>query len=154
MASCPAADVILCRCENNTLMHTDFSTLYPRSGLYSLGRVLFNVSHLSTSLGRHFWEMFVYNEDLKCERKISRSNYIYYLSFRTVNSTSGLSVAIHRHYNGVTYSVHIWRIQRWVRRFILRQRALAVMMGQHARLGAGSCLADVPADVLREVAML
>ena len=52
------------------------------------------------------------------------------------------------------YTVHLWRLQRAVRAFLRRrmeQRALAVAMGVHARLGRSSAMADLPADVLGEI---
>jgi len=155
LPSCPAFDVIFCRCGNNALMHTEYSTFYPQSGLYRIEYMLFNVRHLSSSLGKHFWEMMIFNVDWMCERTISRSvsKHQYYLTFNTRDSTS-MTVPLPCHINGVSYTGHVRRIQRWVRRFIRRRRVLAVMMGSHTRLGMESCLADVPADVLSEIAML
>jgi hypothetical protein len=48
--------------------------------------------------------------------------------------------------------IHVWRIQRVVRLFLRKkyeQRALALAMGQHARLGGELCAyACLPADLL------
>ena len=54
--------------------------------------------------------------------------------------------------NNIYPAFHVWRIQRVVRLFLRKQseqRALALAMGQHARLGGELCAyACLPADLL------
>ena len=57
--------------------------------------------------------------------------------------------------NGVLPFIYMWRIQRLFRRKLAERRVLAVMMGTHWRLGAGSALGCLPVDVVaREIGAL
>ena len=52
---------------------------------------------------------------------------------------------------GVFPAVRVWRVQRAIRCFLrwrYEQRALAMAMGLHARLGQGCVFACLPSDVL------
>ena len=65
----------------------------------------------------------------------------------------GWSFPVTAFLNGGTPIVHVWRMQRAVRRWLRRkweERALAVMMVSHVRLGALSDLALLPSDVIHQ----
>ena len=79
---------------------------------------------------------------------------IVYLSVVLVHDeTAGMMVPMLSTVGEITPIVHVWRIQRAARRYIrrrLEERALAVAMSAHQRLGADSgLLAEIPCDIFR-----
>lgn len=161
MPWCMHRDVGFCCCSQ--LPYIVFgrdATYYPASGLLRVETQLFHMT--STRPGRHAVHLLV-----KAAGSSSFSLHapgVYnrvFMRFRysVTQSRGGMFVEIpYRLTFGVEYLherasllVHLRRLQRLAKRYVHRKwqaRALAVMMASHARLGAGSVLEGLHADVL------
>ena len=138
-------------------MHADDVSFYPKAGLFRQGRRLYNVRHLK--LPDRYWCGYIERgARIMCTVTIGGP-------FETpVNGDSLWSVLKVDHtfewpsymhlrptITGVYPAIHVWRIQRAIRRFLrwrFEWRALATVMGLHARLGQECVFACLPADVL------
>ena len=154
---CPKSDVTLCRCRANPfeLMHSADASYYPKAGCFRVNNILFNARHMDGRVGKHLWEVFIHNPIGFSKRYVYSwpGHRVYYASLCIIDGT-GVSIPIEPTISGIAPSVHIRRIQRAMRCFLRRgfeERALALMMGLHRRLGAGGCLSEMPADVLCKV---
>ena len=80
------------------------------------------------------------------------------INVRVQDETVGIMVPMLSTVGEITPIVHVCRIQRAARRYIRRrveERALAVAMSAHPRLGANSgLLADIPCDIFRLIVNL
>ena len=133
-----------------------------------MGRTLFNARDLGYQ-GYHFWEHLIKKVDLasSIERYsgIHTHHYHGYLaSFSVPNqfeNGSGLGwLCVIMHLKAtmchVSPAVHVWRIQRMVRRFLQRryeERVTAMLMGSNARLGKNSCLDGLPSEIFQSIAI-
>ena len=157
--ACPACDVTLCRCTDRGMgmLHSVDASLYPTAGLFRVGRTLYNGREFST-FGRHTWEVFISNAAGVSRRYVyCWTHYHLYGAFLQLQGGLGVSFAFTPTVNDMLPSVSVRRIHGVMRRFLRRKwegRALAVMMGLHGRLGSGSCVAEVPADMLCKILAL
>lgn len=154
MRACPQTDVVHCLCGQAEMMHGNNASYYPSLGFFSTGRRLLHVA--SCRFGGHFWHAVIstpsrFSNMTVASDKILR---VYHLIL-DFDMDGGRGVAYSRiphTLRAATPIVHLWRIQRAVRRFLadrFQRRALALMMAFHARLGAGSLLAALPEDLIR-----
>ena len=133
------------------MMHNGDVSFYPKAGMFRLGRSLCNARN--NQYDDRFWRELATSSPLLAFR---RGRYIHYRLLKIVHAP-GLeaSVIITPTIGAITPVVHVWRIQRAVRRFLklrLEQKAFAVTMCYHKRLGSGSCaIACLPPDVLHDV---
>ena len=157
---CPSSDVTLCRCKTDSseIIQSADSSYYPKSGCFRVGGVLYNARDFYNRTGLHLLKIMVYNPINVSKRYIYSwpGHRLYYISLRLTDGT-GASFPMMPTINGVFPSAHIRRIQRAMRSFLQRKwtrSALPVMMASQPRLGAGSCLAEMPADLIRLVLKL
>ena len=149
---CRASDPLRCECPfNGVLVNTDHMTaLYPKSGTFKVGRALYSARQF-TRLGRHFWEIFVYGQESQPKVKAMPAYGNYVVSAWMQHM--GMAFIIDPTVLGVRPVVHVWRIQRALRKGWLarrrEQRTLALMMAWHPRLGSSSLLPCLPYDLLR-----
>ena len=155
--ACPATDHTFCRCIIDRMIHHNNSSYYPKAGFFRDGRTLYDVRVYV--LGWHFWHTLVH---LPPGFSLSKYTYatekMYYLTLRFEgqgNARSGVMLMANPTLRGVSPVVHIWRIQKAVREYLRRkkfeQRALAVMMGVHIRMGILCPFAGLPVDVVRVI---
>jgi hypothetical protein len=154
MDGCPTAYFGDCQCSNAGVVMAHFgdASHYPRSGFFRKGRRLFCVQKTPALVGRHFWATLL-RSDVDNFGTVSNM-YLLFMRYRppAPEPSHGWAFPITAFLNGATPIVHVWRIQRAVRQWLRRkweERALAVMMMSHVRLGALSGLALVPSDVIR-----
>jgi len=142
MKKCPAPHILQCRCTISAMLHSAYMSFYPRSGLLAYGQLmLFNVRHLD-GLGLHFWETVIRNA-----YKVSEEDVKYLRGCITLYPPPSPDKKKKKAVLSNIESVR--RIQRGVRCFLRRRRLLALMMGaHHPRLGSGSCLAEMPVDLV------
>jgi hypothetical protein len=157
---CPSLDIAMCKCtqDPSRMIHGTDATLYPKAGCFRVGRSLYNTRLFYNSFGRHFWDLFIGNPAGICRRTVYlySKHSIYYAALAIVqdggvNRRVAVCFPIDPTIGGVMPVVSVWRIQRAVRGFLrhkFNQRALAVMMGLHSRLGCQCSLSCLPADVV------
>ena len=157
---CPSFDITLCRCsiDPSDMMQSANATYYPKSGCFRMGGSLYNARDFYNRTGRHFLKSLIYNPVNVSRRSICSwpGHRLYYVSLCLADG-NGVSFPILPTINGIFPSVQIRRIQRAMRSFLQRKwtrSALPVMMALQPRLGAGSCLAEMPADLIRLVLKL
>ena len=138
------------------MIHAGDVTYYPKAGMFKHGRMFCSARHRGYDVG--FWREFfmlspqmtirtgvyVYNEDIPTWKKLKAVQAPGDPSYIPVCQTIG----------GITPVVHVWRIQRAVRRFLqsrFEQRTQALAMCFHERLGSASALACLTPDVLYDV---
>ena len=156
MDGCPAVYFGDCQCSNVGVVMAHFgdASLYTQCGFFRKGRRLFCVQKTSALVGRHFWATLLrsdvdnFGADSECKM------FFLFMRYRppAPEPSRCWAFPIPAFLHGVTPIVHVWRMQRAVRRWLRRkweERALAVMMVSHVRLGALSGLALVPSDVIR-----
>ena len=151
--ACPASDIGLCKCKLNLkMLHHDAFSFYPKAMCFRVGRQLYSVRRLA--VGKHFWEVFLSNQTNLTRTSVQR---IGEDSLRTLYSTikqdeyvRTVVMTVKLSMYGLPPVMHIWSIQRQMRRF-LQHRKVAVMMALHARLGVHSLLACLPEDVIMEI---
>jgi hypothetical protein len=129
------------------MIHNKNVSYYPKAGMFREGRKMYSVRHFGLS-------------DAMWYEMMARSPEILYIENRGGN---GVWITLLRYYYGSDWIgyvqfqniypvIHVWRVQRAVRLFLRKQyeqRALALAMGQHARLGGELCAyACLPADLL------
>ena len=162
MPWCMHRDISFCCCGQ--LPHIVFgrdATYYPKCKLLRVKNQLFCMR--STVIGRHAMQRLV--------SSVGSSSFFMYISsvynnriylsftYSVMLSSGGISMEIpSRNTCGVEYLcsglnmlVHVRRVQRAAKRYMLKkrqERALALMMASHARLGAGSLLEGLHVDVL------
>lgn len=165
---CSCQDIAFCTCPH--LEHMVFSqnaTYYPVSKLLRIDGQLFSMH--STRIGRHSLSMLVQALSTSFSYMLADGviNRLY-LSFRystTRSNAGGLVVEIPSRFTcgvdylhgGVIILVHVRRVQRAARQYLRRkweERALAVMMATHARLGLGSSLESLHSDVLATISAM
>ena len=149
--ACPTTDHTFCRCITDRMIHHNNSSYYPKAGFFRDGRTLFDVRVYAFTLV-HLPPGFSLSKYTYATEKM------YYLTLRFEGQGSGRSGAMlmaSPTFRGVSPVVHIWRIQKAVREYLRRknfeQRALAVMMGVHIRLGISCPFAALPVDVVRVI---
>jgi hypothetical protein len=151
-----------CRCDIKTPAMTDGegTTYYPKAGCLRFHRRLYNVRSFCDCFGKHFWEMLVSKRGDGGDITIlpwARHRIVYLAIVRVDDGTAGMMVPMLSTVGKITPIVHVWRIQRAARRYIrrrLEERALAVAMSVHRRLGADSgLLAEIPCDIFRLILM-
>ena len=154
MSRCAFDNVLHCICRQNDKMHGPDASYYPKLGFFRFGRRIYNVA--SCRFGGHFWHAVV-NTPAHFSGvtvAVDRVLVLYHLLI-DFEAGDGRGVAYSRIppvLRGVTPIVHLWRIQRAVRRFLARRfqaRSLALMMALHDRLGALSLIGTLPEDVIR-----
>lgn len=140
------------------MFHTQDASFYPKSALFRQGRSLYNWRHLGVS--ESFWNKTL--DKCKNDVRIQINIYIddinrdWFLSILKFSFANGLEG---RFYLGPRFNVvfpmfFIWKIQRAMRRFLRKrfeERAVAVMMCLHSRLGQVSELACLHEDTLQSV---
>ena len=157
---CPASDITMCMCEvgqpGMMMMHgineNRATTFYPKAGCFRLGRNLYSLMRpdFHGCMGKHFWEMFIENPGNAC-----RSGVFALRMFGSECSHSAY-MRLGRLYMSFPvqpcFALHIWRIQRAIREFLVRRREsrrLALAMGLHPRLGCQCALmALLPLDLV------
>ena len=159
MDGCPMEYFGDCQCSNVGVVMAHFgdASQYPQCGFFRKGRRLFCVQKTPAWVrGRHFWATLLRSDVDNfgpCFHVIMPNVYLLFMTYRppAPEPSHGWSFPVTAFLNGGTPIVHVWRIQRAVRQWLRRkweERALAVMMVSHARLGALSGLALVPSDVI------
>ena len=150
MEACHASDPLRCECPFADGMMERANTgtaFYPKSGTFRVGRGLFSARH-HTRLGRHFWEIFVYGQESQPKVKAMPEyrNYVVSVWMQHMGMAFIIDATV---LSGVRPMVYVWRIQRAARRKRREERALAVMMAWHPRLGQASpLLLSLPYDLL------
>ena len=152
---CPAEDIGLCRCKQGLeMLHHEDASYYPKAGCFRIGRKLYNARWIGA--GRHYWKQFILTPNwvVKSSFKVGvqhqfRFHGIIVSGAKTLNVIMPVKAML---YN-LPPVMHIWRIQRQIRRFLahklnLNNRLVAVMMALHPLLGCQSPLC-LPEDVLR-----
>lgn len=138
------------------MIHALDATFYTQCMLVRVGKQLFDFRGLDYT-GEDFWTDFVLaKEGGKYPTRIhvwpshDSDNLLALASIRDCDDD--VTVFLKPTLNGVLPFIYVWRIQRLFRRKLAERRALAVMMGTHWRLGAGSALGCLPVDVVaREI---
>ena len=130
------------------MMHAGDVSFYPKAGMFRLGRSLCSARN-NNKFDDRFWRKLATSSPFLAFR---HGRYIQYRLLKTVHAL-GLeaSVIITPTIGVVTPVVHVWRIQRAVRRFLklrLEQKAFALTMCYHGRLGSKCAIACLPPDVL------
>jgi hypothetical protein len=137
------------------MMHNGDVSLYPKAGLFRLGRTLYNVRNVSISDSQWYgfllggpkivWTMpswSVVPVDGDCVWILLR---VYF-----AQNEPGI-IHLRPTIKGVFPAIHVWRIQRVIRRFLRRcfeRRALAMVMGLHERLGQECVFASLSEDLV------
>lgn len=161
MPWCMHRDIGFCCCPPPAHMVFGLNaTYYPTCKLLRVENQLFCMR--PTRIGRHALQMLVHaaNSSFFCA-PLHTSYKRVFLGFQYsvtlpvggtfVEIPSRFTYAVGYLHNEVLLVVHVRRAQRAIRRYLRRkweERALAVMMASHARLGAGSALEGLQADVL------
>jgi hypothetical protein len=130
------------------MMHSETASVYPKAGCLRIGRSLYSIRGLYTAVGKHLWGRLICNDAQPHTQRYFMNNQLY-VGF---NMGEGMCRCLKMDTTiaGVTPVVHVWRIQRAIRRTVQQraeERALALSMGLHARLGSHSQMAELPADV-------
>ena len=115
-----------------------------------VGRGLYSARQFPR-LGRHFWDIFVHDQDLVPKVKPMPMYCSYVVNVWVRQGNLGLAIIIHYALQGVRPIVHVWRIQRGLRTALCkrrRERALALMMAWHSRLGSDSLIQCLPNDLV------
>ena len=146
---------VLDRRAESGMHHAGDMSVYPRSGLLRHGSRLYSWRHLALSTG--FWRDFIE----MCPELVLHKRRIdvdpvdrdYFWTIFRIDPVPGLARMVHVSptWKGVFPVVYVWRIQRAVKGFLRRrheERALALAMCWHARLGAGSIMACLGEDIL------
>ena len=148
---CTVDDVTLCRCNLNPseIIHGADASFYPKAGCFRMGKILYSARSCYSWFGRHMWEILIHNPGGV------RQSCVYH-SYHSINVRVGTGISFYfmPTINGLLPSVHIRRIQRAMRMFLQRkfeQRALAMTMGLHGRLGVTSCLSGLPEDIVARI---
>ena len=139
------------------MIHAGNTSYYPKAGMFREGRGMYSV--FPRTLPDSNWRLYV---ERGARVLISRNEFIpvdgdsIWTIVRTSYSDGWPTLQhVRPTLRGIYLAIHIWRIQRAMRRFLrwkFEQRALALAMGQHARLGGQLCAyACLPADLLRHV---
>jgi hypothetical protein len=146
-----------CQCSNVGvgIAHFGDASYYPQSGFFRNGRRLFCVQNALKSVGRHFWAMLLRSDIDNFGRESKYNMYLLFMRYRppAPEPSHGWAFPITAFLNGATPIVHLWRIQRAVRRWLTRRwegRSLALMMSSDLRLGGASGLALLPPDLVRQ----
>jgi hypothetical protein len=138
------------------MIHAGNTSYYPKAGMFREGRRMYSVPTLPYS----DWRLYVERGARVLVTRISGGPAETRDSMWTLVRTSysdGWPAIQHVRptLQGIFPAIHVWRIQRVVRLFLRKQyeqRALALAMGLHARLGGQLCAyACLPADLLRHV---
>ena len=154
MSTCTVDVVTLCCCNLNPseIIHGADASFYPKAGCFRMGKILYSARSVYGWFGRHMWEIIINNPgDV---RQICVYRYHHLINVRV---GSGISFYFMPTINGLLPSVHIRRIQRAMRMFLQRkfeQRALAMTMGLHGRLGVTSWLSGLPEDIVAKILAL
>ena len=139
------------------MIHGDGVSYYPKSGMIRLGRMLFEFRRYKVS-DRYWREFIEMSPTITCV--CGRQDSLPFMGHDVFWKTCKIS-----YISGTTGTLHvrpssrtaipvtlIWRAQRAVKRFLKRrfeQRALALCMSHHTRLGSGACtMACLPPDIL------
>lgn len=154
MDGCPHANVLHCLCRQARMMHGPTASYYPELGFFRVDRCLFHVA--SCRFGGHFWHAVVNIPSSFSGLVVAPDKvlllYHLILDFEVEDGRGVAYCRIPHVLRGATPMVHLWRIQRAVRKFLARRfqtRALALMMAFHDRLGVDSLLNTLPEDLLR-----
>ena len=160
MDGCPTVYFGDCQCSNVgvVMAHIGDASLYAQCGFFRKGRRLFCVQKTPAWLGRHFWATLLRSDVDNfgpCLHVTMSTMYLLFMRYRppAPEPSRCWAFPIPAFLHGVTPIVHVWRIQRAVRQWLRRkweERALAVMMVSHVRLGALSGLALLPSDVIHQ----
>ena len=142
-----------CLCPNSpTFMRSHDATFYAKAGCFRIGRSLYSArSYGYTS--RHFWQSFIHLPSGHRRRiSVMPRGFVLYFDI----SISELSVLKHVErpfINGVLPMIHVWRVQRAIKRFLREKlaRRVAFMMSAHPRLGSSSTLACIPPELLHKI---
>ena len=154
--SCNADWACRCNAHGMDMVHAGELSYYPKAGMLRKGRMLYCVRVRILDFGWCFWRDLVMMpptvvsfRDVQSDP--NRHRYTWTLHFLRHYPFDGLSLHVDFTFKGKTPVVHIWRIQRAMRRFLRRrfeQRSLAVLMGSHERLGCGCVFADLSHDLI------
>ena len=154
---CPVDDVTLCRCNLNAseMIHGADASLYPKAGCFRVGKILYSAREFYNVFGRHMWEMFIHNPAGVSQRRVYLLGRfgLYSVKFILISGT-GISLFCTSTIHGLLPSVHIRRIQRAIRAFLrlkFEQRALAMAMGLHERLGERAGVSGLPVDIVAKI---
>ena len=155
---CPVDDdVTLCRCNLNAseMIHGTDASLYPKAGCFRVGKILYSAREFYNAFGRHMWEMFIHNPAGVSQRRVYRLGRLGLYSVKLlVRSGTVIAFFSTPTVNGLLPSVHIRRIQLAIRAFLrwkFEQRALAMAMGLHERLGDRTCIGGLPAEIVEKI---
>ena len=131
------------------MIHAGDVTYYPEAGMFRLGRSFCKAQN-NNKYDDLFWREFVTSSPLMTYR---RGRYVHYRLLKTAHTPDLKAlVFVTPTVGAITPVVHVWRIQRAVRRFLQtrfeQQRTLALAMCYHKRLGSESAIACLPEDIL------
>lgn len=133
-----------CECRHadryRQMTHTAIASYYPKSGLFRYKNQLLDTIR-TDGPGWHFWHAFAHHPPGVRSVECKAVNTQYLLSMRVDGRQHGIGVFLKR----------VWPmrpIQRLIRRFLARRRALACAMAMHSRLGEDSGLTCLPGDLV------
>lgn len=174
VARCPFKhDVTRCMCfvRQMEIAHHGNVTYYPHAGWLRVGRRLFRLKYIGRH-GQHFWDWLVRLPAVTGVVKTRKLPNACFISCNTTQIQDFNELTLWGGVDFLTFSgcpwlsisnlgdnlrspiVLIWRIQRAIRRFLKRrfeERALAWMMGSHARLCGTAGMTDIPEDISRMI---
>ena len=133
------------------MMHNGGVSFYPKAGMFRHGRMFCSARH--RRYDDSFWREFVVLSPKITTQYMAYLDGEVYRLLKIVH-VPGLKafISITPDICTITPVVHVWRIQRAIRRFLKRrfeQRALALCMCYHARLGSGAgTMTCLPPDIL------
>lgn len=164
MPWCMYNDISFCTCPpHEHIIFSPDATFYPKSRLLRVGNQLFIMR--SEFIGRHAISTLVHALNSSFSYMLVGGVYNrIYIGFQysmtrkingmVVNIPSRFTCGLEYLHHGVVLTVHVRRVQRAIRSFLRRkweERAVAVMMASHKRLGLGSALGSLHSDVLPSV---
>ena len=136
------------------LTHAD-TRFYPKAGCFSYGRQLYSVRRIGA--GKHFWEALISNKTGVIHSHLRHSGKdrlrTLYCTIKHEEGVRDIIMTVKLNMYGLPPIMHIWGIQRQMRRFLqhrFEKRSVAVLMALHARLGCNSLLGCLPEDVIVE----
>jgi hypothetical protein len=150
-------EMVGCRCKRKDLIVKAHGAYYPCMGMFKEGRRFLNIK--SNGFCWHFWNSMVTIPDCFSSRSLVliRETRAYVLCLQVQHAAGvvyGISAVAESTFMGVRPNIHVWRVQRAVRRFIMRlnERRQAIAMALHSRLGMKSILSSLPDDLVKRLA--
>ena len=138
------------------MTHVGNTSHYPKAGMFREGRRMYSV--VPRTLPDSYWHLYVERGARVLftgkEEIWGGGDSIWTVIGTSYSDGWSCEMVVRPTLRGIYLAIHVWRIQRAMRRFLhqkFEQRALALTMGLHARLGQKCAFACLPADLLSMV---